>query len=141
MPPWVDICSKLNWEIHRLDDGYFSYKNYGRSGVYRLIGLVSADETKKPVTFNRLCGQDTTGTLYIGRAGRLHERLNQMRVRRPTHEAISALRQIPCLDFPRGKLAVAIRFTGHISHVVEANLIGAYVNSFGDAPPLNYRLY
>ncbi len=138
MPPWNDLCSELDWELHTLDDDYFSAKHHGYCGVYRLIGLASEDDLKNCVTLNRVCGQDTTGTLYIGETGKLSSRLNQLRL--STHGAISMLRQIPILDFPLNKLGVALLFTGRDTPGVERDLIHAYMNSFGDTPPLNYRL-
>jgi hypothetical protein len=141
MPPWENICSELSWHHYLLSGGYFSEKHHGYRGVYRLIGLASAGKLNEPVALNRVCKQDTSGTLYIGCAGRLHERLNQMRVRRPTHDAITALQRIPALDFPKEKLAVALLYTGRAFRTVETMLIEAYMNTFGDTPPLNYRIY
>jgi hypothetical protein len=146
MPPWNDLCSELSWEFHTIGDGYFSAKNHGFCGVYRLIALASEGDVTKPAALNRVCGQDITGTLYIGEAGSLSDRLNQLRrSARPgslerSHGAIGMLRQIPILDYPSNKLAVALLFTVPQTRMVERHLIEAYINSFGDAPPLNYRL-
>jgi hypothetical protein len=60
------------------DGDYFDMKRYGYCGVYRLIGLASEGDLTQPAPPNRLCGQDTTGTLYIGSAKSLHGRLNQL---------------------------------------------------------------
>lgn len=147
MPPWNDLCSELSWETHAIDDdSHFSAKNHGFWGVYRLIALASEGDLTKPAVLNRVCGQDTTGTLYIGEATSLSNRLNQLRrsarSHRPerSHGAVSMLRQIPILDFPLNKLGVALLFTGRHTTCVERDLIHAYMNSFGDSPPLNYRL-
>jgi hypothetical protein len=146
MPSWNDLCSELSWETHSIEDGYFSAKNHGFCGVYRLIALASEGDIPKPASLNRVCGQDTTGTLYIGEAGNLSNRLNQLRRSarsdRPerSHGAIRMLRQISLLDFPPNRLRVALLFTVPQTRMVERHLIEAYINSFGDAPPLNYSL-
>jgi hypothetical protein len=146
MPPWNNLCSELGWRLHRAAGGYFSKKHHGHCGVYRLIGLAAEGDLKRPATLNRVCGQDTTGTLYIGESGSLNTRLNQLRrtlkSREASHNAISMLRSIPLLKlkFSPNKLAIALLFTGRNTRFVESNLIEAYMNSFGDTPPLNYRL-
>jgi hypothetical protein len=146
MPPWNDLCRELSWEFHKIGSGYFSAKNHGGCGVYRLIALASEGDPTKPAVLNRVCGQDLTGTLYIGEAKSLSNRLNQLRrsarSHRPesSHGAIGMLRQIPILDFPLNKLGVALLFTIQHTEMVERHLIHAYMNSFGDTPPLNYRL-
>jgi len=139
LPPWEKICSELRWHHYLLSAGYFSGESHGFRGVYRLIGLAAPGKLNEPALLNRVCKQDLSGTLYIGCAGRLHERLNQMRVRRPTHDAIISLRRIPTLDFPQEKLAVALLYTGRAFRTVETMLIEAYMGTFGDTPPLNYR--
>ena len=50
------------------------------------------------------------------------------------------LKRIPLLQFPPNKLAVALLFTGLRTRSVESDLIEADMNSFGDTPPLNYKL-
>lgn len=144
MPPWDDICSQLDWRTHLIDEHYFSKKRYGFRGVYRLIALAAEGDLKKPLALNRICGPDPTGTLYIGRSIRLSRRLNELRRaalgRGRLHSAPKMLRRFP-LEFPANKLAVALLFTrGVHPSTVETDLIEAYMNSFGDAPPLNYRL-
>ena len=47
MPPWNDICSKLEWELHLTDDGYFPKKTHAVCGGYRLVGLASEGELTK----------------------------------------------------------------------------------------------
>jgi hypothetical protein len=146
MPPWNELCSELSWETHSIEDGYFSSRNHGFCGVYRLIALASEGSIDKPAALNRVGGQDTTGTLYIGEAASLSNRLNQLRrsarSHRPerSHGAIRMLRQISLLDFPPNRLRVALLFTVPQTRMIERHLIEAYINSFGDAPPLNYRL-
>jgi hypothetical protein len=142
MPPWSDICSELIWKFHRTDGGYFANKNHGRSGVYRIVALGSDGDLTKPVTFNRACGHDTTGTLYIGCAKNLSHRLNQLRRalrNKDSHGAIDMLKTIPLLKRHPKELAIALLFTGPAVRCVEGDLIKAYINSFGDTPPLNYQ--
>jgi hypothetical protein len=146
MPPWDEMCSKLNWEFHLPDDGSFSSKHHGFCGVYRLIALESEGDLTKPAALNRVCGSDTSGTLYIGEASHLGRRLNQLRRsgwghrNEDSHGAISMMRQTPLLNYLPKKLAIALLFTVRDTGGVEGDLIRAYMNSFGDAPPLNYRL-
>lgn len=146
MPPWNNICFELNWKTRLLEDGCFSKKHHGYCGVYRLIGLASEGDLTKPATLNRVCGQDTTGTLYIGEAGFLSDRLNQLRrsllSNENSHGAIRRLKRNPLLKsgFPSNKLAIALLFTGLKTGMVQNDLIEAYINSFGDTPPLFYKL-
>jgi hypothetical protein len=146
MPPWKDICNQLHWRLHRADGGYFSEKHHGSCGVYRLVALESNGKLTAPASLNRLCGQDPTGTLYIGCASRLHSRLNQVRrsVRayraEGSHGAVAALRALPGVSLPPTKLAIALLFTERCIRSIEDDLIRAYMNTYGDAPPLNYRL-
>jgi hypothetical protein len=140
LPSWADICSRLDWRTYRLDDGFFQKKHHGFYGVYRLIGLMTDGDLNSAATFNRICGADSTGTLYIGEGGIVHERLNALRRRKNRHKVIYSLRRIHSLDFPDSRLAVSVLFTGRNTQDVERMLIDAYVNSFGDTPPLNYRI-
>ena len=79
MPPWDNLCSELPWQIYSIEGGSFSAKDHGFCGVYRLIALASEGDLKKPAVLNRICGRDMTGTLYIGEAKSLSNRLNQLR--------------------------------------------------------------
>jgi hypothetical protein len=94
--------------------------------------------------FNRACGQDTTGTLYIGRGRPLSSRLNALRrsLRRgsPNHGASETLRYYARLNqnFPPNKLAIAVLRCFKCEHA-EGDLLDAYINSFGEIPPLNQR--
>jgi hypothetical protein len=147
MPPWEEICSNLGWEFHLPDDGYFTAKHHGYFGVYRLIALASDRDLTKPATLNRVARQDTSGTLYIGETGNLARRLNEMQRsgwghrNEDSHGAIGMLKQIACLDYFPNKLGIALLFTTlSDTKSVEKDLIRAYINSFGDTPPLNYKL-
>jgi hypothetical protein len=145
MPPWEDLCSELNWRTHLLDGGYFATKHYGYCGVYRLVGLASEGDLTKPASLDRVCGKDTTGTLYIGHAKSLHSRLNQLRRsssgHQSSHNAGRPMNRTLRARFPSNKLAVAILSTGATTfRMIERDLIQAYMNSFGDTPPLNYSL-
>src|SRR5262249_37505994 len=66
MPPWNDICSQLHWELHLVEGGYFRRKHHGYYGVYRIVGLAVDGDITKPAVLSRICGQDATGTLYVG---------------------------------------------------------------------------
>ena len=142
MPPWSKICSDLPWQHFMVDDGYFSKKDHGFCGVYRLIGLATENRFK-PAAISRACGEDASGTLYVGESGWLNERLNQLRRSlhgEDTHGASDMWRQSELLKstFPSNKLGVSMLFTDVLMHgFVERDIIRAYLNSFGDTPPLN----
>ncbi len=147
MPSWDDICFGLSWEFHLPDDGYFTKRDHGYCGVYRLIALASERDLGKPATLNRVAGSDASGTLYIGETGNLARRLNEFQRsgwgsrNEESHGAIAMLRQIKCLPYFPNKIAIALLFTDvGDTRGVERDLIRTYMNSFGDTPPLNYRL-
>ncbi|WP_156527877.1 hypothetical protein [Bradyrhizobium stylosanthis] len=146
MPPWKVICGQLHWQTYELGGGYFSAKHHGFCGVYRLIALETPHDLSKPAKLARVGGEDDSGTLYLGEASDLSLRLNQMRRTarsyrsERSHGAINMLRQLRALDFPEEKLGVALMFTGRHTRSVERDLLHAYINSFGEMPPLNYRL-
>jgi hypothetical protein len=142
MPAWHRICYDLNWRLFKADSGYFGKKHHGFCGVYRLIGLDS-DDVRDTATIDRLGDKDTTGTLYIGEAGWLNERLNQLRRslgREDTHGASRMWRHSQVLKskFPTNRLSIALLGTSVRMHKkIESDMIQAYLNSFGDTPPLN----
>jgi hypothetical protein len=142
MPAWNEICYGLDWRLHRADAGYFGRKEHGYCGVYRVIGLVT-DNAIRPATISRACGDDESGTLYLGETGWLNQRLNQLRRSlhgEDTHGASRMWRQSAALKsrFPSSKLGVAVLFTKVRMHGwIERDLVRAYLNSFGDTPPLN----
>jgi len=137
MPPWHDICNDLDWQMHTLNGGYFSKKHHGYCGVYRLVGLDLAGDLRKLATIPRACGEDRTGTLYIGETSTLNTRLNSLRL--GSHRT-SNLPKVLRERFPTEKLAIALLFTGRSTEWIENDLIQAYINSFGDTPPLNYKV-
>lgn len=140
MPPWGDICSELPW-MRRGVGTAFRQKVHGYSGVYRLVGLTIEGDVGTPAIITRLHGQDTTGTLYIGKAGQLHQRLNQFRrslIREMSHEAAYTYRESRIMQEKFPRLAFAMLETpANMAFGVEQDLIRAYLNSFGDSPPLN----
>jgi hypothetical protein len=145
MPPWGQICRVMSWQFYPVEGGHFGKKDFGYPGVYRLIALETEGDISKPATLNRVCGQDDSGTLYIGESMDLGRRLNQLRRsaghrREGSHGAIGMLRQITGLNYPAAKLGVALLFTGAHTKSIERDLLWAYMNTFGDTPPLNYRL-
>jgi hypothetical protein len=140
MPAWAEICDILPWGSYRL--GRFTEKDHGYCGVYRLVALAH-EKVWLPARIQRLGGEDNTGTLYIGEAEWLSRRLNQLRRSckgETTHGAGKMWRDCDLLQgrFPSSKLGIAILGTGLSTHrLIEADLIRAYLNSFGDTPPLN----
>jgi hypothetical protein len=146
LPVWEDVCEQLPWDTYRINGGYFSGKNHGFYGVYRLFALDVAGDVRRPTTFNRLCGQDPTGTLYVGHSNSLHSRLNQLRRSfneyRPegSHAVPRALKALPGLAIPASNIAVAVMFTNRLPRMIERDLLRVYISTYGDAPPLNYQL-
>jgi hypothetical protein len=147
MPSWTEICFELNWEFCLPNDGTFARKEYGYHGVYRLIALASEGDLSRPMALSRVAGRDDSGTLYIGEAGDLGARLNQLRRsgwenrNEDSHGAVRMLKQLRCLDFFPAKIGLALLFTEtKDTRAIEGDLIRCYLNTFGDTPPLNYRL-
>jgi hypothetical protein len=137
MPPWNEICSGLNWQLRTVDGGYFGSKEFGYAGVYRLFGLAAGDQACDDQSSYRPIG---TSTLYIGESGWLNQLRRSLNHSEDTHGAIRMWRKTPILSarFPSSKLGVGILFTSVKMHGwVEQDLIRAYMNSFGDSPPLN----
>ncbi len=106
-------------------------------GVYRLIA--------KDRTIPRACGDDNSGTLYIGQTGALDGRIGELRkTLRPqdwksgSHGAGKLLRETAVLS---AKFSVEILATvyalSETPFECEDALIRAYVNQFGEGPPLN----
>jgi hypothetical protein len=151
MPPWNEVCSGLPWKPFCrpiLSARLFKEQSFFYPGVYRLIGLASCraagDARNEVAGINRACGQDTTGTLYIGRGRPLGSRLHALRrsLRRgsPEHGAPETLRYYARLNqnFPPNKLAIAVLRCFKCEYA-EGDLLDAYINSFGEIPPLNLR--
>jgi hypothetical protein len=140
MPSWSKICLSLHWHQNRL--GRFREKHHGFCGVYRLVALTN-ERWWHPARIPRLGGEDDSGTLYIGEAGWLHQRLNQLRrscTKEDSHGVGKMWRDCDLLRgrFPLNKLGVAILGTSvQMRKKIEYDLIRAYLNSFGDTPPLN----
>lgn len=115
-------------------------------GVYRLVAL---SENGEPAPLFRLCGKDLTGTLYIGAEGRtfalgsrVHALVNSLLPkRRGQHVAGLRLRRHATLSdlFPTHQLAVTWCYS-QLPMYAEGLLFETYFASFGDHPPLNFRV-
>jgi len=144
MPPWAEICNELDWRLFRVNEDYFSKREYGFCGVYRIFALAVERDPRKPSVLNRLRGQDSSGTLYIGRSASLQERLNKFQRTlfsgESSHGAASMLKRVDVFGIPSTKLGIALMFTPECIARVERDLLDAYIYSFGDTPPLNYSL-
>lgn len=147
MPPWDEICSQLAWEFHLPNDGYFPRNEFGFHGVYRLVALATDRDLEHPVILNRAVGRDVSGTLYIGESGDLGRRLNEARRsgwgsrNERSHGAIEMLKDIRSLNYLPHRIGIAVLFTeSPDTRGIERDLIRSYMNTFGDTPPLNYRL-
>ena len=154
MPPWDAVCFDLSWkpDCCPILGSRFKKLRFDYPGVYRLIGCASRETIKRnqrfrvvfPTVINRACGQDTNGTLYIGCGRPLSSRLNALRrsLHRGSaeHGAPETLRYYSRLNqiFPPDKLAIAV-FQCFNCKYAESDLLDAYINSFGEIPPLNLR--
>jgi predicted GIY-YIG superfamily endonuclease len=109
-----------------------------KNGVYRLIALTDNSDLI-PAPINRVCGTDETGTIYIGSSDSLKSRLDTLVM---AHNAHFKTKSRPPFSkplserFPDDKLAMSWEFTGE-SGQRENELLKAYVEAFGELPPLN----
>src|SRR5579885_2055053 len=118
------------------------------SGVYRVF----APET----TIRRCCGEDPTGTLYIGRAGSRGRNWSTLRTRIQSilsqrHHAITNwwLNDALKRNYPWNALSVQWAYTGKRLNykgesfpeaiMAENYLLNCYRDSYGELPPLNER--
>lgn len=118
------------------------------SGVYRIFALDTA--------INRLCGQDATGTLYLGMAGAGDRRWSILRTRimsvaKQEHHATKPWRYNKLLQqkFPWEALFIEWAYTRRrnnykgeaiaMAPLAESWLLSSYCDSFGELPPLNLR--
>jgi hypothetical protein len=143
LPHWNDEILG-DWDRLRRIKNFGSYiSRYvkTRSGVYRVVAV--AEDTIIPVHLDRICGQDRTGTLYIGRASRLRSRLQQLvrsvieRCRSSEHPACRRLKYPPLSKrFHPNSLALTWCYESECQ-TAEYALLRAYRDSFGEKPPLN----
>jgi hypothetical protein len=118
MPPWDAVCYDLNW----------------RPFDCRILGP----------RFKKLSVGYPTGTLYIGQANPLSRRFTDLwcSLRRGygNHGAPETLRYYARLNhnFPPNKLAIAGLRCVRCKYA-EGDLLDAYINSFGEIPPLNLQ--
>lgn len=132
-------------ELHRVTDreeGLWSRWCEDGTGLYRLVALMpGAGIDATPL--QRVCGLDPTGTLYIGSTSSLHRRISQLVRSRDTDRFKGRnYRPLPTRlaeAFPAKKLAVCwINLPECLDRFAdERNLIAAYVDTFGEPPPLN----
>jgi hypothetical protein len=118
------------------------------SGVYRIF------TSQTPI--NRVCGIDSTGTLYIGRAGTSERKWSILRTRVQsvlscTHHAMSSWQMSDGLrkQFPWESLSIEWAYTGEWVNLrgetvpeavlAESMLLSSYNDSFGEYPPLNQK--
>lgn len=96
------------------------------------------------VAVQRLLGADGQGVLDIGESGSVAARLGQLRAcanaeRRSGHMAGWRYAYLQLKErMPGHTLEVAWR-TGRDSYRLEAELMKAYLDAFGELPPLNYK--
>jgi hypothetical protein len=117
-----------------------------KPGVYRLVGLNEDEDKIVPAHINRICGVDTTGTLYLGCGSKLRIRLQQLSraLRMGSHHYIFAhdiakeFRYNARLSarFPLKRLGITWLYDWAYD-AVETNLLFHYRDSFGETPPLN----
>lgn len=112
------------------------------AGVYRLVALDGSDGR---VRIPRVCGEDRSGTLYIGAANSLEGRVCGLRATLRPQDYKSSSHQAGLLllrgtrmhsAFPTEILAT-IWALAEDPRGTERELIAAYVREFGEGPPLN----
>jgi hypothetical protein len=112
-------------------------------GVYILAGLTTEIGDPLPAAIDRICGQDANGVLYLGEgksvAGRLGEIVGSLL--KGTDKSDAARRYHHSIKlrerFPLNKLAIAWCSTDPPAWKSEERLMKAYVDEFGERPPLN----
>lgn len=114
-------------------------------GVYRLVALADDDKLISPKAIGRLCGEDKTGTLYVGREtynfkerSRLSQLVRSLRYGRGEHVAGVFIHHRLSSRFPLNRLAITWCYE-NLAGLAERELFGCYRSSFGELPPLNER--
>lgn len=110
-------------------------------GVYRLVAL-NGHGSMTPLVCKRLCGDDESGTLYIGQSSYLHGRVSLLVRSTNPASPVQAYRKLPEIlmrTFPVECLAVTWQRSGNtdLARSKEGNLLRNYVATFGELPPLN----
>ena len=120
---------------------------YEWSGVYRVFSPTAS--------IHRCCGEDRTGTLYIGQAGSGRQRWSILRSRllqivNGRHHAISMRADTIAKKYPWGSLALQWAYTKEIfdyrgrpiseARLAESFLLYSYRELFGELPPLNEKI-
>jgi hypothetical protein len=142
---WLDGVWCGTFRISNYDDDK-QWENLPKGmGVYRLLALINS-HCFSPESLSRVCGEDETGTLYIGRAGPVAGQPNPLanrlgglahthhrRYGATTHSKLPK----PLGDrFPDDKLAIIWELTDDPAWR-EAQLLQNYEDVFGELPPLN----
>jgi hypothetical protein len=147
---------EFNWsgrhKLSFLKDQY-SYLPSGRddsewSGVYRIF--------LPDTTIDRFCGKDSTGTLYLGRAGGVGRNWSILRTRimaiaNREHHATRSWdnNEVIRKTYPWDSLAIEWAYTGRridyngdtvaTAPLAETLLLICYNDSYGELPPLNQK--
>jgi hypothetical protein len=116
------------------------------SGVYRIFS--------PNTNIGRSCGQDSTGTLYVGKAGTAVKNWSILRNRiqaivNERHHATNNWNHPIRQRFPWSSLAIEWAYTGEKLHqgkpipeagIAESFLLLSYRDSFGELPPWNEKI-
>lgn len=112
-----------------------------RPGVYRLVAL-DQPRASAPALIHRVCGDDATGTLYVGASDCLRNRISSLvatnrqdQYRHSPHKPLAP--QLSAL-FPTNRLAFSWEFSED-PWGREIELLEAYLSEFGELPPHNRR--
>lgn len=110
-----------------------------KPGIYRIYWI----KKNKPQTINRICKNDTTGLLYIGKTeGTLQNRLNQFRCsafkNSTNHSGALKYRRSDALRklIKENELFAVIEPCNNATDK-EKKELNKYVDQFGEVPPLN----
>ena len=137
--PWLDGKWSDTYVVAERGERAWNVACREVPGVYRLVAL-SEPWSPIPQSLNRVCGTDGTGTIYIGQGSVLQNRVAQLVMQHRPDNAYKG--HIPLSSkmaelFGEDRLGVCWEFSSEAPEIREWNLLKAYVDEFGELPPLN----
>ena len=139
---WLDGAWSTPCFVQALDGpGKWNHVLLDFPGVYRLVAL-DGDGSMMPRVCKRLCGDDESGTLYVGQSAYLHGRVSLLVGSTDPASPVQAYRKLPEIlmrTFSVECLAVTWQRSdsADLAWSREGDLLRNYVTTFGELPPLN----
>lgn len=129
----VRLADEKNWHLIEAVFG-------NNGGIYRLFAV----KNNEPCPIPRVLEVDTSGTLYIGKADRFLNRVIDLKksilpsYRGQSHDAGKRYKKLAPLQekFPVDELMIQLTRVDNPLEV-ERQELQAYINTFGEVPPLN----